>query len=117
MGNLNKNTKSPLKENFTPGTGAQIATPKAFKTRYKLKRKPIKEEEEVNSAKKFQQGRIASFDSIEQELNSIYKILSNAKNETSEFYQSKPGSYEVVYPTDLILDYIRDIKELLSNQQ
>jgi hypothetical protein len=43
-------------------------------------------------------------------------MLSNAKNETSEYYTLNPGSYSVVKPTDLILDYIKDIKDLLKGE-
>ena len=44
----------------------------------------------------FQLKRVAAFDVIEQELNDIYKMLSNAKNETSEYYNDNPSSYTVV---------------------
>ena len=69
---------------------------------------------EDSTALEFQQERIAAFDSIEQELNDIYKMLSNAKNETADYYSEKPSSYSVVKPTDLVLDYIKDIKDLLK---
>ncbi len=67
-------------------------------------------------AKSYQDKRIKAFDSIEQELNDIYKILSNAKNETSDYYNDNPSSYSVVKPTDLVLDYIKDIKNLLKGE-
>ena len=66
--------------------------------------------------KDFQLKRVAAFDVIEQELNDIYKMLSNAKNETSEYYNDNPSSYTVVKPTDLVLDYIKDIKDLLKGE-
>ncbi len=66
--------------------------------------------------KEYQNKRIAAFDSIEQELNDIYKMLSNAKNETSDYYNDNPSSYAVVKPTDLVLDYIKDIKDLLKGE-
>ena len=66
--------------------------------------------------KKFQAKRIAAFDVIEQELNDIYKMLSNAKNETSDYYNDNPSSYSVIKPTDLVLDYIKDIKDLLKGE-
>ena len=66
--------------------------------------------------KSFQKERIKSFDVIEQELNDIYKMLSNAKNETSDYYNDNPSSYAVVRPTDLVLDYIKDIKDLLKGE-
>jgi hypothetical protein len=75
-------------------------------------------EDEVEDKKKiFQKKRIAAFDVIEQELNDIYKMLSNAKNETSDYYNENPGSYTVVKPTDLVLDYIKDIKDLLKEKE
>jgi|TARA_R100000479_G_scaffold141614_1_gene77397 hypothetical protein len=66
--------------------------------------------------KDFQAKRIAAFDVIEQELNDIYKMLSNAKNETSDYYNDNPSSYSVIKPTDLVLDYIKDIKDLLKGE-
>lgn len=110
------NFKSYLGENFTPGNGTQTATPFAFKPKYKLKKKQIKEEENKSPLQIFHEERIGAFDEIEESLNNIYKTLSNAKNETADFYQSNPGSYEVVYATDLIKDYLKDINELLSNK-
>tara|TARA_B100000767_G_scaffold266517_1_gene284000 strand:+ start:555 stop:1514 length:960 start_codon:yes stop_codon:yes gene_type:complete len=67
-------------------------------------------------AKSYQDSRVKAFDSIEQELNDIYKMLSNAKNETSDYYNDNPSSYNVVKPTDLVLDYIKDIKDLLKGE-
>ena len=66
--------------------------------------------------KDYQESRIAAFDTIEQEMNDIYKMLSNAKNETSEYYNDNPSSYTVIKPTDLVLDYIKDIKNLLKGE-
>ena len=40
--------------------------------------------------------------------------MDKAKDETIAYYQEKPESYAVVYPTDLVLDYIKDIEELLK---
>ena len=67
-------------------------------------------------AEAFQNERIKAFDAIEQELNDIYKMLSNAKNETSDYYNSNPSSYNVIKPTDLVLDYAKDIKNLLKGE-
>ena len=65
----------------------------------------------------FQKKRISAFDDIEQELNHIYKMISNAKNETAEYYKENPGSYNVVKPTDLVKDYLTDIKKLLKGEE
>ena len=72
--------------------------------------------EAAESTDDFQGGRLKAFDRIEQEINDIYKMLSNAKNETAEYYKENPGSYSVVKPTDLVLDYIKDIKDLLKGE-
>ena len=73
----------------------------------------IKEEED--KLEKFQQGRIDAFDEIENELKSLIKPLRQAKIETVKYYrQDEPKSYSVVYGTDLIKDYIKDIKTLLE---
>ena len=69
---------------------------------------------EVESAKEFQNQRIRAFDQIEQEMNDIYKMLSNAKNETADYYNDNESTYNVLKPTDLVLDYIKDIKDLLK---
>ena len=37
-----------------------------------------------------------------------------AKDETIAYYNENPGSYTVVTPTDLIMDYLNDIEELLN---
>ena len=76
----------------------------------------VKQLFEAESAKEFQNSRIMAFDQIEQELNDIYKMLSNAKNETIEYYNDNESSYSVVKPTDLVLDYIKDIKSLLKGE-
>ena len=122
---------------FTPGTGAQYATPRAFtkdskskkrkniyyyKMGYKDVPKKIKGsglevkklyEGEFNE---FQKGRIDIFEKIENELNDLPPLISNAKNKTVEYYSSNPGSYAIVNSTDLILDYIKDIKTLLKGK-
>ena len=76
----------------------------------------VKQLFEAESASEFQKKRIAAFDQIEQGLNDIYKMLSNAKNETAEYYNDNESSYAVVKPTDLVLDYVKDIKDLLKGE-
>ena len=76
----------------------------------------VKQLFEKEDAGDFQKKRIEAFDRIEQEMNDIYKMLSNAKNETSDYYNENPGSFSVVKPTDLVLDYIKDIKDLLKGE-
>jgi hypothetical protein len=64
----------------------------------------------------FQEKRIAVFQEIEKRLNSLYPLIDKAKDETIAYYQDKPESYSVVYATDLILDYLKDIDKLLKQQ-
>ena len=126
-----KKKKKPVQE----GIGASLGPgPKASENgvkdnayvkqfKYKLVPKKIKGSGlevkqlfEDSDVKSFQQERISSFDVIEQEMNDIYKMLSNAKNETSDYYTENPGSFSVIKPTDLVLDYIKDIKDLLKGE-
>ena len=123
---------------FSSGDGAQYATPKAFKKNvnskgtkdiyyYKLGWKAVPnkiknsglEVKELyeGKAKDFQQERIAIFDKIEDELNSLSPMISNAKNDTIEYYNENKGSYAVIKSTDLILDLIKDIKQLLNGEK
>jgi len=58
--------------------------------------------------------RIEAFDGVEKKLNDIYTMISNAKNETIEYYKDNPDSFKVVKPTDLVMDYLTDIEKLLK---
>ena len=154
---------------FSPGTGAQYATPFAFRKKgqkandkaykkigykavkedvgadlgpgpkagpdgvtdntyvkqfaYKLVPKKIKGsgmivkqlfEKEEEEKKNFQLKRIEAFDGVEEKLNNIYTMISNAKNETVKYYKDNPDSFKVVKPTDLVMDYLTDIEKLLK---
>jgi hypothetical protein len=124
---------------FTPGAGEQYATPKAFnknknakgeatKYYYKLGYKPVPnkikgsglevkqlfEVEPINEVSDFQRERIAAFDDIETRLNALYPLVSNAKNETAEYYNEHPGSYDIYKPTEMILSYLKNIEALLT---
>ena len=74
---------------------------------YKLK-------EQDNPAAKFQQERIDAFSEIENELQSLIKPLRQAKIETIKVYREQPNTYDVVKPTDLIGDFLKDIETLLE---
>jgi hypothetical protein len=123
---------------FTPGTGAQYATPKAFNKNtnskgakniyyYKLGWKPVPKKIKGSGlevkklwegeAEDFQQERINIFDKIEDEINTLSPLISNAKNSTIEYYSENPGSYAIIRSTDLILDYIKNIKQLLKGEK
>jgi hypothetical protein len=66
---------------------------------------------------KFQEERIAAFKLIENKLNSLYPVIDNAKEETIAYYQENPSSYSVVTPTDLIMEYLKDIETLLTGKE
>lgn len=80
---------------------------------YNMKYRLVKEQD--NRAEKFQQQRIKAFDEIESKLENIKKLLRQGKIETIKYYRENPGSFDVVRGTDLINNYIKDIKSLLEN--
>ena len=80
---------------------------------YNMKYRLVKEQD--NRAEKFQQQRIKAFDEIESKLENIKKLLRQGKIETIKYYRENPGSFDVVRGTDLINDYIKDIKSILEN--
>ena len=111
-----------VKENIDKGDGVDLdaygykLVPKNKDGSYVQKGSKLDVKQLFEDQKGFQAKRVAAFDVIEQELNDIYKMLSNAKNETSEYYNDNPSSYNVIKPTDLVLDYIKDIKDLLKGE-
>lgn len=142
MSNLREIIRKKLKEisatnqggaSFSAGSGETYATPFAFsksskppKYYYKLGYKPVpnkikgsglqvkklfEEEEEKTDVKKFQEARLDEFDQIQNELNSL---ISNAKNQTIEYYTANPGQFSIYKPTSMALEYIKKAKELLS---
>ena len=78
--------------------------------KYKLKEAAYQSED----VRKYQERRIVAFKEIESRINALYPLLDRAKDETISYYQDQPSSYAVVTPTDLILDYIKDIEQLLK---
>ena len=119
------------------GEGIGYMTPDAFGKKkknvytsqygYKLVPKKIKgsgmitkqifEKEELTEYSDFQQKRINGFDGLEDKVNSILPLISNAKNETAEYYNENPGSYTVVYSTDMVENYLDNIVELLKQSE
>ena len=117
--------------------GIGYMTPKAFGKNkkdvytsqygYKLVPKKIKgagtivkqlwEKESLNEFSDFQQKRINSFDGIEESLNKVSPLISNAKSETVKYYNENPGSYDIVYSTDMVEDYVSNIIELLKQEE
>ena len=122
---------------FSGGEGAQYSTPFAFRKNkkskspadiyyYKLGFKPVPkikpksydikklfEKKKLNELNNFQKERIAAFDDIEKRLNDLYPLVSNAKNETAEYYSENPGSYDILKSTEMVLSYLKDIDKLL----
>ena len=115
---LNQNSKDTksLKEGIDLDAYGYKLVPKNKAGNYVQKGSKLDVKQLFEDQKDFQLKRVAAFDVIEQELNDIYKMLSNAKNETSEYYNDNPSSYTVIKPTDLVLDYIKDIKDLLKGE-
>jgi len=124
------------------GEGEGYLTPKAFDKNkkstgasdiyyYKLGYKPVPkkikgsglevkqlfEKEELTEYSDFQQKRISTFDEVEEKLNLLSPLLSNAKSDTAEFYNENPGSYAIVYSTDMISELLDDITDLLKQQE
>ena len=115
---LNQNSKDTksLNEGIDLDAYGYSLVPKNKAGNYVQKGSGLDVKQLFEDQKDFQLKRVAAFDVIEQELNDIYKMLSNAKNETSEYYNDNPSSYTVIKPTDLVLDYIKDIKDLLKGE-
>lgn len=142
MSNLKEIIRKKLKEmsatnqggsSFSAESGETYATPFAFsktskppKYYYKLGYKPVpnkvkgsglkvkqlwEEEKEKTDVEKFQEARLNEFDQIQNELNSL---ISNAKNQTIEYYTANPGQFSIYKPTSMALEYIKKAKELLS---
>ena len=108
-----KATEDGVKDNAYVKQFAYKLVPKKIKGSGIIVKQLFEEEEEK---KNFQLKRIEAFDGVEKELNNIYTMISNAKNETIEYYKENPDSYKVIKPTDLITDYLEDIKKLLKNK-
>jgi hypothetical protein len=107
-----------------PSAGEEGVTDNAYvkQFKYKLVPKKIKgsglevkqlweDDKEISDVKKFQDARINEFDQIQDELN---KLISNAKNQTIEYYQANPGKFSIYKPTSMALEYIKKAQKLLS---
>jgi len=139
---LGKELTFTIDEDLEEGEGIGYMTPKAFDKNkkstgandiyyYKLGYKPVPkkikgsglevkqlfEKEELTEYSDFQQKRLQQFSNVEEKLNQISPLLSNAKNETAKYYNENPGSYEVVYSTDMIGSLVDDIIELLKQEE
>jgi PHP family Zn ribbon phosphoesterase len=122
---------------FNAGSGETYATPFAFsknnktpKYYYKLGYKPVPdkikgsglqvkklwEEEPLTETNEFQKKRLNGIDEIEKLLNEISPLVSNAKNETIELYSGNAGSYDITQPIEIVLSYLKEVKQLLTEK-
>jgi len=125
---------------FKTGEGENYATPKAFNKDknakgakniyyYKLgfknvpntkpksfDKKQLWEDEVLNEMNEFQKKRLAGLDEIEKLMNEITPLVSNAKNETIELYSGNAGSFDITQPIEMVLSYLKEIKELLTEK-
>lgn len=119
---------------FTPGEGANYATPNVFNKNknakgakniyyYKLGFKNVPNIKPKSYDKKklwemndFQKRRIAGLEEIEKLMNEITPLVSNAKNDTIELYGGNAGSYDITQPVEIVLNYLKEIKELLTEK-
>ncbi len=119
--------KEGVGANLGPGpkAGSDGVTDSAYVKQFKYKLVPkkikgagtiVKQLFEDDSKKNFQLKRIEAFDGVEEKLNDIYTMISNAKNETVKYYKDNPDSFKVIKPTDLIMDYLTDIEKLLKKE-
>ena len=57
-----------------------------------------------------------NLDEIEKLMNEITPLVSNAKNDTIELYGGNAGSYDITQPIEIVKNYLREIKELLTEK-
>ena len=108
-----KASEDGVKDNTYVKQFAYKLVPKKIKGSGIIVKQLFEDEEEK---KNFQSKRIEAFDGVEEKLNNIYTMISNAKNETIKYYKNNPDSFKVVKATDLIVDYLTDIEKLLKNK-
>jgi hypothetical protein len=125
---------------FNAGQGENYATPKAFNKNtnakgakniyyYKLgykavpnikpksyDKKQLWEDEVLNEMNEFQKKRLAGLDEIEKLMNEITPLVSNAKNETIELYSGNAGSFDITQPIEMVLNYLKEVKQLLTEK-
>lgn len=77
----------------------------------------VKQLFEKTDRNEFQSKRIAAFKEIEERLNNIYPLLSNAEDETAKYYNENPGSYAIVYSTDYIFELLDEVEAKLKQSE
>ena len=111
-----------------PSAGAEGVKDNAYVKQFKYKLVPKKvkgsglevkqlwEDDTLNEMNDVQKRRITSLDEIEKLMNEIQPLVSNAKNETIELYGGNAGSYDINKPIEIVLSYLKEIKQLLSEK-
>ena len=110
---FSKNKKSNNTYKYKLGSPFNKPVPKKIKGSG-LEVKELWETETINEFSDFQQKRINMFNDVEEKVNSLSPLLSNAKNETAQYYNENPGSYTIVYSTDMVNELLGDITKLLK---
>jgi hypothetical protein len=81
-----------------------------------LEVKQLWEEDILTETNEFQKKRLDGIDEIEKLLNEISPLVSNAKNETIELYSGNAGSYDITQPIEIVLSYLKEVKQLLTEK-
>lgn len=97
-----------------PGSGLEVK--QLFKEINMYKYKLPEAAYQPSSVGQYQNERMLGFDRVEDLLGQIKPLLDDAKAETEQYYKENPKSYAVVYGTDLIQDYLKDIISVLKNE-
>jgi len=66
--------------------------------------------------KDFIKKRILAFQEIEKQMSELKPMLRDAQKKTLAYYKKSPN-YSIITPTDLILDYLKDIKDILKPEE
>lgn len=80
--------------------------------RYRLKEDKAPEVKPEH--KVFHDERIGAFEGIINDIEMIRDALLKSKQDTIKYYQHNPDSFDVLVSTDIIKDYLNDIKILLK---
>jgi hypothetical protein len=76
--------------------------------------KKLFNEEQTPNLKNFQRERIDAFDDIALRVNQLLPLVSNAKNDTVEYYNQNPQSFDIYLSSEIILNYLKKIENLLK---
>jgi hypothetical protein len=103
---------------FSPGKGMQHTGKNAFKNKEtKIPIRKLFTEEKTPNLDNFQKERIDVFDDITAKINNLSPLVSNAKTSTIEYYNNNPTSFELHISTEIILNYLNKIEQLLNQNK